>query len=214
LLAAEDGLQGAEDGERPAAQRLTFVLRNAEHVADQLDRDGGGKVRDQVDLAARGGLVEQALDQLLDARLQRAQGPRREGGRQQLPDPRVVRRIVEHQARGVMLVEQAVGEVRPEVERLVGAPGLNLAIHREAIVIAREKIGAVRHPMNRVEPAQRLIGRIGVFEEFRIEPAHIEIDHGAARNSSSGVLGNHRDTTRCRGHCCTSGHAGLGGPNA
>ena len=49
---------------------------------------------------------------------------RRERRRQQLADAGVDRRIVEHQAGGVVLVEQAVAEVRPELDCLVRAPGL------------------------------------------------------------------------------------------
>src|SRR6267143_773948 len=50
-LRRDDRLQGAEDGERPAAQRAALLVRHAEQVADDFDRDGRGEVLDQVDLA-------------------------------------------------------------------------------------------------------------------------------------------------------------------
>ena len=94
---------------------------------------------------------QQPIDQRFDPRLQRAQRARRKGRRQQLSHPRVIGRIVEHQACRVMLVEQAVGEIRPEVELLVGTPSRGVAIDRETIVIAGQEIRPVRHAMNRIE---------------------------------------------------------------
>ena len=73
LLLGQHRLQRAEDFQRPVAQRAALVLRDAEQVADQLHRDRGGEVLDQVDRAALGRGVEQAVDQRLDARLHRAQ---------------------------------------------------------------------------------------------------------------------------------------------
>ena len=70
LLAAQYRLERAKDGERPAAQWFAFALRNTEHVADELDRNGGGKIRNQIDFAAFGGGLQQAIDQILDPRLQ------------------------------------------------------------------------------------------------------------------------------------------------
>ena len=97
-------------------------------IADQLHRDRGGEVLDQVDRAALGGGIEQAIHQRLDARLHRAQGARRERRREQLADAGVDRRVVENQACGVVLVEQAVAEVRLELDFLVRAPGFGIAI--------------------------------------------------------------------------------------
>jgi hypothetical protein len=71
LLPAEYGLERAEDRERPCAQRFALVVRDTEHVADQLHRNGGGKIRDHVDLAFFGRCIEQSIDQILDPVLQR-----------------------------------------------------------------------------------------------------------------------------------------------
>ena len=49
LLALEDWLEGAEDRERPLTQRAPFTLRYTEQIADELHRDRGGKIIDQVD---------------------------------------------------------------------------------------------------------------------------------------------------------------------
>ena len=69
LLPRQHRLQRAEDFQRPVAERRALVLGDAEQVADQLHRDRGGEVRDQVDRAALGRGIEQAVDQRLDARL-------------------------------------------------------------------------------------------------------------------------------------------------
>ena len=57
-------LERAEDRERPAAQRLALVVRHAEQVADDLDRDRAREGGDQVDFPGRGHAVEQAVDEL------------------------------------------------------------------------------------------------------------------------------------------------------
>jgi len=74
----------------------------------------------------------------------------------------------------VVLVKQAVGEIGPKVEFLVRTPGVRIAIDRKAILIAREKIGPVRHAVDRVGFAQRPIGRIGIGKKRRIQLAQIE----------------------------------------
>ena len=84
-------------------------------------------------------LSSKPVDQRLDARLQRAQRPRGERGRKQPAHPRVIGRVVEDEARRMVLVEQAVGKIRPEVEPLVRSPGVHVAIDRKAIVVAGEE---------------------------------------------------------------------------
>ncbi len=54
LFAAQHGLEGAEDRERPVAQPPALRLRHAEHVADELHRNGRGEIVDEVEAAARG----------------------------------------------------------------------------------------------------------------------------------------------------------------
>ena len=133
------------------------------------------------------------------------------GGREQLAHAGVDRRVVEDEARRVVLVEQAVAEIRLELELLVRAPGVGVAIDRDAVVVAGEEIRAVGHAMHRVVLAERAIGRIGVVEEFGAEPAQIELGRRPPRpllrQSSQGRRGG-------GDHCLTSGQAGLGGPNA
>jgi hypothetical protein len=184
LLGAEHRLERAEDCQRPAAQRRALVRRDAEHVADELDRDRGGKILDQVDRAAVDAAgertVEQPVDQGLDAWLQRRERARREGGREKLAHPAVIGRIVEHQAGGVMLVQEAVAEVRPEVVRLVRAPGVGVAIDCGAIIIAAEEIRSVRHAMDRIVLAPRAVERARIGEEAGVEPLEVEGERGVA----------------------------------
>jgi hypothetical protein len=123
--------------------------------------------------------------QCLDARLQRFQRTRRERRRQQLAHAGVVGRIIENQTRGVVLVEQTVGEIRPEIDLLVRAPACRVAVDFGAIVIAREKIRAVRHAMDRIVLAQSAIDRVGVVEEFRIELSQIEGERDFARRGGN-----------------------------
>ena len=118
-------LQRAEDGERPVAQRPALVARHGEQIADHLDRDGGGEVGDQVGRRpCCRHPVEQAVDQRGDRRLHVGDRARREGAGDDAAHARVQRRVVEHQAGGVVLVEQAVAVLRPELALLVGGEAL------------------------------------------------------------------------------------------
>ena len=63
LLRRQHRLERAEDRERPAAQRTAIGMRHAEQVADDLDRNGGGEILDQVGAALSLHRVEQPVDQ-------------------------------------------------------------------------------------------------------------------------------------------------------
>src|SRR5262249_60981409 len=97
-------------------------LRHSEQIANQLHRDRRGQVVDDVDYATLRGSIEQSINQRLDAWLERLQGPRRKDRGEQLANPRVDRRIVEHEARRVMFVERAFGKFWFEIDLLVRAP--------------------------------------------------------------------------------------------
>ncbi len=47
----DHGLERAQNRQRPVAQGAAFVLRHIQHIADDLDRDRGGEVVDQIDAA-------------------------------------------------------------------------------------------------------------------------------------------------------------------
>src|SRR5438477_11669167 len=55
-------LKRAKDCQRPAAQRAALRMRNCEQVTNHLDRDGRGKILDQIDLATRLHAVEEPVD--------------------------------------------------------------------------------------------------------------------------------------------------------
>jgi len=207
LLGAQHRLERAEDRQRPAEQRAALVRRNAEHVADELHGNRGGEILDQVDRAAVGAArqrtVDQPIDQRLDARLQRREHARRESRRQQLAHAAVIGRIVEHQAGGVVLVEQAVGEVGSKVVSLVRAPGFGVAIDRGAVVVAAEEIRPVRHAMDRIVLAQCAVERERIGQERGIEPLEIEGERG---------LSIHRDVG-CARHAALS-PCGSARPNS
>src|SRR5207247_1902270 len=114
--------------------------------------------------------------------------------------------IVENQARRVVLIKKAVAEIRFEIDFLVGAPRPGVAVDVDEIVVAGEKIGAVRHAMNWVVFTQCPIGRIRIVEERSIEMFEIE---------SGGEFGPRRlfrRKRRCHGRnsVCASGSGGRG----
>src|SRR5262249_49603812 len=85
----------------------------------------------------------------------------------------------------VVLIEKAVAEIRFEVDFLVGAPRPGVAVHVNEIVVAGEKIGAIRHKMNRIVLTQCPIRRVRVVEERSIEMFEIESGGGVGARAPS-----------------------------
>ena len=126
----DDGLQRAQDRQRPVAQRLTLVMRHVEQIADHLDRDRGREIADQLEPAlilalilarilGRDG-IEQPLHQRDQVAFHLGDRARRQRSHDQPPHAGMRGRIVEDKARGVVLVEQGGAVFRRELLLLVG----------------------------------------------------------------------------------------------
>ena len=78
-------------------------MRHAEQIADDLDRNGGGEILDQVGMPLRFHRVQQAIDQLdqADFHLGDARGSTAHLDR--AAHMGVQRRVIEHEAGGMML---------------------------------------------------------------------------------------------------------------
>ncbi len=174
----QDRLERAEDRERPVAQRAALGVRHREQVADDLDRDRGRERVDQVDRRAAGGLAVHRVEQRVDAgdqrRLHRGDVTRRQRAGDQPSHARVQRRVVEHEARRVVLVERRVAVLRPELLVLVGAEARRVLVDRDEVGVARQEHGAVGEALDRVVLAQRAIRRIRVVVERRVEALQVE----------------------------------------
>jgi hypothetical protein len=84
------------------------------------------------------------------------------------------RRVIEHQARGVVLVERrADAELGAELGFLVGAHH-RIAVADRNVGIARQEHAAVGQALERREAAQRVIVGKGVVEEGAFEARQIE----------------------------------------
>ena len=164
-LLRDGRLERAEDRQRPAAQRATVFVRHVQQVADDLDRDGAGEVVDEVDPAFFLRPVQQAVDESDQVRLHAGDRRRRQGAGDEPPDPGVQRRVVEDQARRVMLVERRRAVLGPELLLLVGAEALGVLVDRDEVVVARQEVGPVRTAVDRIPTAQRVIGRKGIVVE-------------------------------------------------
>src|SRR5215217_8468284 len=98
----------AEEVFRPSSDRLTVLPRDAEHIADDRDRERVGERLDQIHppvghrLPALGGLtpglVEEVIHDLLDAPPQRLHAPSREARLDELAQASVVRRVYKDDA--------------------------------------------------------------------------------------------------------------------
>src|SRR5262249_467920 len=84
------------------------------------------------------------------------------------------------------LIERAIAEIWPEVDLLVGAPGLGIAIDSDAILVTREKIRAVGHAMDWVVSSKRAVERKGIVEKAPLDPLQVE---GERRSSQRGIIG-------------------------
>src|SRR5215204_3943825 len=83
-------------------------------------------------------------------------------------------RIVEDEARGVVLVEQGGTVLRRELLLLVRRKGLGVLVGRNQIVVAGQEIRAVRQPLDRLGLTQRAIGRVGVGIKLRRQLFEVE----------------------------------------
>ena len=164
-LRRRERLERAEDRERPAAQRPALAARHVEEVADDLDRDCGGEIVDEVDLVLFLGAVEEPVDEAHDAVLHAGDGARVEGAGENAPDARVQRRVVEDEARRVMLVERRRAVFGAELDGLVRAENLRVLVDALAVGVARDQDLPGIEAVDRIVLAQRRIVAVGVVVE-------------------------------------------------
>jgi 4-carboxymuconolactone decarboxylase len=155
-------LQAGQDRERPCAQRPALGARNVEQVADDLHRDAAGEIVDEI--AARPELIEQRVDERGHAGLHARDGALIERTHDEPAHAGMQRRIVEHQARRVMLVERRVAELGLELDALVRAR-VGAAVQRHHVFVARDEEAAALHLVHRVLLAQRGVIAIRVVVE-------------------------------------------------
>ncbi len=79
-------------------------MRNTQEIADDLDGNDGRELRDQIGSALRLDSIQQGIDDVHESVLHLGDGSRRQGTRDDPPNSGVERRIIENQARRVMLV--------------------------------------------------------------------------------------------------------------
>ena len=175
LFGRQRGLQGAQNGKRPLAQRAALIRRYAQQVANDLDRNGRGKVFDQVTLAARFQSVQKMVDPLRQPRCHVGNGPSGERAHDQLAHARVQRRVVEHQAGGMVREQgRAHAILGAKLDLLVRTEHLRVAVDRHHIVVAREQPAAIGHATHRRVAAQCVVHRVGVVVERPRQGAQIQ----------------------------------------
>ena len=211
LLRRRPRLQPAQDRQRPAPERRPFGARDAQHVADQLDRQRRGEVADQVAFAALGDRVQHLVDHRLDPRLERPERARGEGRHQPLAHPRVVGGVVEHQAGRVVLVERGRAHRRAEIDRLVRRIAGGVAIDLGHVGVAGEEHRAVRHPLDRRVAAERVIGRERVVEEVPRQAGDVEAVGERAVHPGLSPRCGRRAWRSGRGCCAAPPRRGRGG---
>ena len=131
-------------------------------------------------------VLQQPPDEVFDPGLDRPERARRECRSQQFAHAGMNRRIVEHQTGGVMFIEQAVAEVRPEIDFLVRTPRRGVAIDPHQIVIAGQEQRSVGQTMDRRGLAQRRVDRIGIVQKPGIEMAKVKAADDVGAGSGCG----------------------------
>jgi hypothetical protein len=157
-------------------------MRHAEQVADDLDRNGGGKTLDQVGAPLHGHRVQQSVDQRDEAGFHPGDDAVRQRHLDRAAHMGVQRRIVEHETGGVMGKQRRIAVFRAELDLLVGGEHARIAVDRVAIAPARDQVGAVRHAMHRVVLTQRAVVRERIVDEVRRQALEVEIADLIARH--------------------------------
>ena len=171
-------LERAENCQRPAPQVVAIFLRNREQARNDLDRNARGEVFDQIHLAAAGEALREFVEQLRhhafehhDGRLDRL---RLQRFRQRRAHARVIRRIVEDEARRVMAEQRAGAELGSEQATFVGAE-VRVAVYLQTIVVAGYEIRTVGATMDRVGFAKRRVPRKRIVDESGGRMREIEV---------------------------------------
>jgi len=153
----------------PLGEEVAVFHRHAQHLADERRGDRQRQVGDQVHLAAVGDAVEQLVGDGLDARPPGGDGARREGLRDQQPQPRVFRRVGQQHELAAGVALGLFG--RLPGQRAVGAAhaGAREAQRAQAVVVAHEPPHAVGREAHRVRLAQPPVVRIGIVDVVRVE---------------------------------------------
>src|SRR5262245_26353243 len=120
LLGCQGGFQGTKDGQRPRAQWAALLPWYVQEIADHLHRHRGGEVANEIASAALVQTIEQTIDQLDHRGFERGDGTWCEGAGDDPAYARMQGRIIEDEAGGVMLVEQAVAIFGSELALFVG----------------------------------------------------------------------------------------------
>src|SRR6185312_10899754 len=121
-----DWFERTKDRQRPVAQRRALVMGDVEQIADDLDRDGRGEILDQLATSLGSDGVEQPVDQLDDVALHAGDRAWRQRAHDQAAYAGMRGRIVEDEARGVVLVERRIAIFRCELALLVRAERLGV----------------------------------------------------------------------------------------
>ena len=101
-------------------------------------------------------------------------GARLQGFDERSAHPRVIGRIAEHEARGVVFAQRCCAELRREQTRLVGAHGSAL-IHRDAVRMSGQEPRPVGTSVHGVMHAQCAIVGIRIVDEIGGQMGEVEI---------------------------------------
>ena len=190
----QQAVETARDVETPGLESLVILDRHPEHLADHGDGDRIGEVLDQLQGARRLGAIEEAIDDLLDARTQSFHHPGRERLADETAEPGMVRRIaIEHrQSHGGHRRAEPSGDELGD--RLLGQAGI--AERRHDVLVPRQHPEPERIVMHGIVGAQPMVGRIRIRDELGIHGIEVHVAHVSAP-ADRGAAGSGRRSASC-----------------
>jgi hypothetical protein len=163
----QDRVEAARDVQAPALEALVVRHRNAEHLADDNDRQRVGELLDQVHPVVVLHRRQEVIDDLLDMRPEHLNHARSERLAHQAAQPGVIGRIaIQHRH------PESWRNRRPESCRHEGREGLlgqtRVPQHRHHVLVPGQDPEAQRAVVNRFLAAQAVVHRVRIREELRV----------------------------------------------
>ena len=167
LFRGQFRLERAENRERPAPQVVPVFLRYRQQARNDLDRHARSEVFDQVDFVAAGETLGEFVEQLATTRSSTTMVGSIVFGfsaSASVARTRVIWRIVEDEAGGVVTEQRAGAELRSEQTAFVGAE-VRVAVDLQTVVVTGHEIRTIRTAMDRVGLAKRCVPRKRIVDE-------------------------------------------------
>ncbi len=133
------GVERTPERPRPALNLRFVALRNSQELANHGDRQGIGKVADEIDFVAPAHLADEIRDDRGDTAIDRSHSLRGELGHDEPPQDGVIGRIAKNQGT-VRVHDPALDRVDDKVRKRITGPcvfGLGKIVRTQPLVVKK-----------------------------------------------------------------------------